>query len=102
METKEVTITYQPTEPMRSVYIMTVFWKDEDVVRQELSFKTIHSNIDSLLKFQFTKLNYERWEFNDEISYIPTKEQPLHFLKNSKFGENTITRVEIQWCPLYL
>ena len=95
MKKSKITINYQSTEPAEYVYIVTIQYGED-----EQTFKTVYSNQDSLLRYLFERLDYEK--LND--TFIPKTYQEVYNLKKDQrtFGDSEVNEVTIESKPLYL
>ena len=95
MKKTKITINYDATEPTEYVYIVTIQYGEDGQ-----TFKTVYSNQDSLLRYLFEQLDYEK--FND--TFIPKTYQSIYNLKKdqSTFGDCEVNEVKIESKPLYL
>lgn len=102
MNAQEITISYEPTEPTKFVYILRIYWESVEL-KTELSHQTVHSNIASLSKFHFNYLDYKRWDNGGKTYFIPADNQRVKNLVESEqtFAKQPVTRVEIESTPLY-
>jgi len=95
MKKTKITINYQATEPTEYVYIVTLQYGEEDQ-----TFTMVHSNQESLLKYRFEQLDYEK--LNE--TFVPKAYQSIYNLKKDQrtFGDSEINEVTIESKPLYL
>tara|TARA_R100000734_G_C3236476_1_gene42596 strand:+ start:207 stop:494 length:288 start_codon:yes stop_codon:yes gene_type:complete len=95
MKKSKITINYQATEPAEYVYIVTIQYGEDGH-----TFKTVYSNQESLLKYRFEQLDYEK--LNE--TFIPKTYQSIYNLKKEErnFGDFEVNEVTIESKPLYL
>ena len=95
MKKTKITINYQATEPTEYVYIATIQYGEDGQI-----FKKVYSNQDSLLRYLFERLDYEK--LNE--TFIPKTYQSIYNLKKDQrtFGDSEVNEVTIDSRPLYL
>lgn len=95
MKKTKISIKYQAAEPTEYVYISTLQYGDNGQI-----FRRVHCNQESLLRFLFERLDYEK----RNETFIPKTQQSIYNLKKDErtFGKAKVNEVTIESQPLYL